>query len=55
MLSALLYCGLASFEAGLQLDDQNGHDARRTGEVFSHVMRYPDWDDGSALAKMTQE
>ncbi|KAJ8473180.1 hypothetical protein ONZ51_g8039 [Trametes cubensis] len=36
-------------------DDQNGCDARRTGEVFSHVMRYPDWDDGSALAKMTQE
>ncbi|KAI0649319.1 terpenoid synthase [Trametes meyenii] len=36
-------------------DDQNGKDARRTGEVFLNVMRYPDWDDGSALAKMTRE
>ncbi|KAI0370356.1 terpenoid synthase [Pilatotrama ljubarskyi] len=36
-------------------DDQNGKDARRTGEVFLNTMRYPDWDDGSALAKMTRE
>ncbi|KAI0360075.1 terpenoid synthase [Trametes cingulata] len=36
-------------------DDQNGKDARRTGEVFLNVMRYPEWDDGSALAKMTRE
>ncbi|EIW57364.1 terpenoid synthase [Trametes versicolor FP-101664 SS1] len=36
-------------------DDQNGKDARRTGEVYLNVMRYPDWDDGSALAKMTRE
>ncbi|KAI9060972.1 terpenoid synthase [Trametes sanguinea] len=36
-------------------DDQNGKDARRTGEVFLNVMRYPDWDDGSALAQMTRE
>ncbi|KAI0635720.1 terpenoid synthase [Trametes polyzona] len=36
-------------------DDQTGKDARRTGEVFLNTMRYPDWDDGSALAKMTRE
>ena len=36
-------------------DDQNGKDARHTGEVFLNAMRYPDWDDGSALAKMTRE
>ncbi|KAI9000522.1 terpenoid synthase [Trametes punicea] len=36
-------------------DDQNGKDARGTGDVFRNVMRYPDWDDGSALAKMTRE
>ena len=36
-------------------DDQDGKGARRTGEVFLNAMRYPDWDDGSALAKMTRE
>ena len=36
-------------------DDQNGSDARRTGEVFLNAMRYPDWDDGSALSQMTLE
>ena len=36
-------------------DDQDGKGARETGEVFLNAMRYPDWDDGSALAKMTRE
>lgn len=36
-------------------DDQNGQDARRTGNVFLNAMRDPSWDDGSALAKMTKE
>ena len=31
-------------------DDQDGIGARATGEVFLNSMRYPDWDDGSALA-----
>ncbi|KAI0316728.1 terpenoid synthase [Amylostereum chailletii] len=36
-------------------DDQNGSDARKTGEVYLNVMRDPEWDDGSSLAKMTRE
>ncbi|KAH9035467.1 isoprenoid synthase domain-containing protein [Lactarius deliciosus] len=36
-------------------DDQNGADARRTGEVYLNAMKYPGWTDGSALAKMTGE
>ncbi|KAH9928682.1 isoprenoid synthase domain-containing protein [Fomitopsis serialis] len=36
-------------------DEQNGADARSTGEIFLNVMRDPTWDDGSALAKMTRE
>ncbi|KDQ53197.1 hypothetical protein JAAARDRAFT_162104 [Jaapia argillacea MUCL 33604] len=36
-------------------DDQNGSDARKTGEVFLNAMRDAKWDDGSALAKMTKE
>jgi hypothetical protein len=36
-------------------DDQNGADARRTGEVYLNAMRYPGWTDGSPLAKMTGE
>ena len=36
-------------------DDQDGKGARQTGEVFLNAMRYPDWDDGSALAQMTHE
>ncbi len=36
-------------------DDQDGKGARHTGEVFLSAMRYADWDDGSALAKMTRE
>lgn len=36
-------------------DDQNGADARRTGEVYLNAMQYPGWTDGSALAKMTAE
>ncbi|KAI0058770.1 terpenoid synthase [Artomyces pyxidatus] len=36
-------------------DDQNGVDARKTGEVYLNAMRDPQWDDGSALCKMTKE
>lgn len=36
-------------------DDQNGQDARKTGNVYLNAMRHADWDDGSALAKMTKE
>ncbi|TFY60033.1 hypothetical protein EVG20_g7573 [Dentipellis fragilis] len=36
-------------------DDQNGADARLTGEVYLNAMRDPNWDDGSKLAKMTKE
>jgi hypothetical protein len=36
-------------------DDQNGKDARATGRVFVNAMKYPDWDDGSVLAKITKE
>ncbi|KIP11163.1 hypothetical protein PHLGIDRAFT_114823 [Phlebiopsis gigantea 11061_1 CR5-6] len=36
-------------------DDQNGKDARSTGNVFLNAMRDPDWDDDSSLAKMTKE
>ncbi|PPR02613.1 hypothetical protein CVT24_002184 [Panaeolus cyanescens] len=36
-------------------DDQNGADARATGQVFVNAMKYPNWDDGSKLAKMTKE
>lgn len=36
-------------------DDQNGADARRTGEVYLNAMKYPGWTDGSPLAKMTGE
>ena len=36
-------------------DEQDGYNARVTGEIFLNSMRYPDWDDGSALAKMTRE
>lgn len=36
-------------------DDQNGADARKTGEVYLNAMRYPGWTDGSPLAKMTGE
>ncbi|KAJ7593438.1 isoprenoid synthase domain-containing protein [Mycena floridula] len=36
-------------------DDQNGADARATGEVFLNVMRNPNWDNGRPLAKMTRE
>ncbi len=36
-------------------DDQDGKGARHTGKVFLSAMRYADWDDGSALAKMTRE
>ncbi|TFY55465.1 hypothetical protein EVJ58_g8232 [Rhodofomes roseus] len=36
-------------------DEQNGADARSTGEIYLKVMRDPTWDDGSTLAKMTRE
>lgn len=36
-------------------DDQNGVDARKTGQVLAKAMKYPDWDDGSKLAKITKE
>ncbi|KAH9940985.1 isoprenoid synthase domain-containing protein [Amylocystis lapponica] len=36
-------------------DDQNGSDARNTGNVYLNAMRDPNWTDGSALSKMTQE
>ncbi|KIM39995.1 hypothetical protein M413DRAFT_415200 [Hebeloma cylindrosporum] len=36
-------------------DDQNGRDARATGRVFVNAMKYPEWDDGSVLAKITKE
>ena len=36
-------------------DDQNGKDAYKTGRVFLNALREPDWDDGSALARMTKE
>ncbi|KAF8968015.1 isoprenoid synthase domain-containing protein [Flammula alnicola] len=36
-------------------DDQNGQDASATGQVFVNAMKYPDWDDGSKLAKITKE
>lgn len=36
-------------------DDQNGKDARATGNVYLNVMRDPEWDDGSVLAQMTRE
>ncbi|PPQ83451.1 hypothetical protein CVT25_007042 [Psilocybe cyanescens] len=36
-------------------DEQNGMDARETGQVFFKAMKYPEWDDGSILAKITKE
>lgn len=36
-------------------DEQDGKDARSTGHVFLNVMRDPEWDDGSTLAKITKE
>jgi hypothetical protein len=36
-------------------DDQDGSDARKTGQVYLNAMRDPNWDDGSSLAKMTKE
>jgi hypothetical protein len=36
-------------------DDQNGADARQTGEIYLNAMRFPGWTDGSPLAKMTGE
>jgi hypothetical protein len=36
-------------------DDQNGADARQTGQVYLSAMKYPGWTDGSPLAKMTGE
>lgn len=36
-------------------DDQNGQDARATGETFLAVMRDPEFNDGSILAQITKE
>lgn len=36
-------------------DEQNGKDARHTGNVYLKAMRDPEWNDGSVLAKMTKE
>ncbi len=36
-------------------DDQNGADARETGQVYLNALRYPGWTDGSPLARMTGE
>ena len=36
-------------------DDQDGKDARRTGNIFLYAMRDSNWDDGSLLAQMTKE
>ncbi|TFY71414.1 hypothetical protein EVG20_g1594 [Dentipellis fragilis] len=36
-------------------DEQSCDDARETGEVYLHVMRDPEWDDGSKLAQLTRE
>ncbi|KAF9484331.1 terpenoid synthase [Pholiota conissans] len=36
-------------------DDQNGVEARKTGQVFAQAMKYPEWNDGSKLAKITKE
>lgn len=36
-------------------DDQNGKDAKKTGETYLNVMRNPNCDDQSILANMTRE
>lgn len=36
-------------------DEQNGLDARATGQIFLKAMKYANWDDGSILAKITKE
>ncbi|KAH8831311.1 isoprenoid synthase domain-containing protein [Flagelloscypha sp. PMI_526] len=36
-------------------DDQNGEDARATGEVFLKAMQNEGWHDGSSLASMTKD
>ncbi|PCH42336.1 terpenoid synthase [Wolfiporia cocos MD-104 SS10] len=36
-------------------DEQTGKDAYSTGRVFYNALSNPEWDDGSALSKMTKE
>lgn len=36
-------------------DEQNADDARNTGKKYLSALSDPEWDDGSALAKMTKE
>ena len=36
-------------------DEQTEEDARKTGAVYLNALRHVDWDDDSALAKMTKE
>ena len=36
-------------------DDQNGMDARRTGQVLVNAMKHSEWDDGSKISRITKE
>ncbi|KAJ3756329.1 isoprenoid synthase domain-containing protein [Lentinula raphanica] len=36
-------------------DEQNGKDARATGQIYLNTMRDPDFDDGSTLCKITKD
>ncbi|KAF9818594.1 hypothetical protein IEO21_02699 [Rhodonia placenta] len=36
-------------------DEQTGKDAYATGRVFLDALRYAEWNDGSAISKMTKE
>jgi len=36
-------------------DDQNGMDARRTGQILVNALKHPEWDDGSKIARITKD
>jgi hypothetical protein len=36
-------------------DEQSGKDATATGFSYAESMRNADWDDGSAVSKITKE
>ena len=36
-------------------DEQNGEEARKTGQILLNALRDPNFDDGSKLCKMTKE
>jgi hypothetical protein len=36
-------------------DDQNGKDARATGQIFLDAMNHPEREDNAVLARMTKE